>query len=200
MKVLFLDIDGVLNSTQHFVRVVREHGADWAPGPLEFCPMAVSNLLHVLEKSPDTQIVVSSSWRIGRSVDELRAILGAVGIPPERVLDKTAATSFNRNRGRECAEWLEHHPQVQRFAIVDDDADFSGRTKKQLVRTNPNHGLMFDDARELLTLLNGKCAACQGRGRPRDSPTPWSVCTECRGYGYKSATQTAEQPEHCPLP
>lgn len=190
-RVLFLDFDGVLNSTQHFIRTRRaeslehiQHFASlhelesrYASG--EFCPVAVSNLLHVLEESPETDIVVSSSWRCGRSVAELRDLLAALGVPAERVIDKTPE-KLHRSRGHECGLWLDEHPEVTTFAIVDDDTDFTERTRPRLVRTDPHHGLLYTDARKLLLLLNGTCVNCVGGGVYEGR-----LCETCRGRGYR---------------
>jgi hypothetical protein len=89
MKVLFLDFDGVLNSHQsaHFWHNKRDQ-SKWEnemytawQGTLreyiaqEFCPIAMSNVEELIRRIPDLKIVVSSTWRLGETVETLRKIL-----------------------------------------------------------------------------------------------------------------------------
>lgn len=174
MKILFLDCDGVLNSAQsaHFFHRERLKAKVGHPGFLdalgrralredEFCPIACSNLLLILEEVPDVKIVVSSTWRLGRTVEELRDVLAKAGVDRERIIDKTPVI-WNEKRGTEIQTWLDTfdpavflQPKVTDFVIVDDDSDMLHLLPK-LVQTKAEHGLMYKDAREIIRRFSGE--------------------------------------------
>jgi hypothetical protein len=172
MKVLFLDIDGVLNSAQsaHFFHRERLLAKAGHPGFLdalgrralrseELCPIAVSNLLFILEKVPDLKIVVSSTWRLGREVSELKALLGHIGVPEEVVIGKTPCLppvdGHSAKRGNEIQKWIDSWnglgslTPVDEFVIVDDDADME-HLLGNLVQTDHCVGLDFRKAWEII--------------------------------------------------
>jgi hypothetical protein len=149
--VIFLDFDGVLNSHVSAVYYNREYEKtkDWTRYREALCPMCVSNLNYLFEKAPDTlKIVVSSTWRIGSSVPELQKILTDNGFMfSDRVIDMTHV--FRKERGYEIQDWLDRHKDVEKFVILDDDADMV-HLKPNLVQTNARVGFTLDDAFEVL--------------------------------------------------
>lgn len=126
MKVIFLDIDGVLNH-QYFY--TERSGMDTMPKyPFsEFCPVAVKNLNQLIEAT-GAKVVVSSSWRTGRTTEQLQELLNSVGFKGN-VIGKTGnakiTISFNYGfsvgnesassgsesvpRGVEIQHWLSTH-------------------------------------------------------------------------------------------
>lgn len=143
MKVLFLDIDGVLNL--------------W-PKPQRtgiFDKTACINLEFLLNKVPDLNIVISSSWRY-KGLDKMQEILQSNGIDPRRVTDVTGneqSKDHKDHRGYQIELWLERHPDVKNFAIVDDNTDFVPLMHK-LVKTNKYGGLTQSKVEKLIELLN----------------------------------------------
>ena len=148
MKIIMLDIDGVLNSTQgeimHHRRNCENH--------FSLCPIACSNLQWILDQVPDVAIVISSTWRIYHSPKELRLILKMNQISGERIIDTT--TNEPGIRGQQIQAWLDKNP-VDQFVIFDDDLDM-GHLLPRLVRTNPKHGLMLEDAEKAVRMLRAQ--------------------------------------------
>lgn len=161
MKVVFLDIDGVLNSRQFIKALYHQNGK----GGLvrEFCPICSSNLVYILSEVPDAKIVVSSSWRISTSLEELRDILNEqIGVEKDRVIDVTLNFSpRGRDRGYEIQDWLDLHPEVTKFVILDDSSDMA-HLMPYLVRTKWDLGLMIDKADEAIKMLvpESPCCVC----------------------------------------
>ena len=117
MKVIFLDIDGVLNSK----RYDEEKGADGGimdPTRLE--------LLKMLVEETEAEIVLSSSWRQGWSRSENACYGSGKRIYTEfvnahiDVYDKTPYLGLFADRTREIKEWLEDNPETENFVILDD--------------------------------------------------------------------------------
>lgn len=157
MKILFLDIDGVLNSRAWAER----HGDGWNR---RLDPLALEQLQRVIYAVPDLKIVASSSWRIGKTHSGLRGALIESGMSPRitnLIVDHTPSLPFPRHRGDEIGAWLNgvgpafasHFGPPLHFAIVDDGDDM-GDHKDRLVQTRWEDGLTAADADKLIGLLS----------------------------------------------
>ena len=145
-KIVFLDIDGVLvNRASLMNRENKWTHSNCAPE----CVAALNRLIEHTEAA----IVVSSVWRIGASLAELRDILhGHFGMKG-KVIGKTPRFPYNdipgttdlseEMRGMEIDRWLQDHGDryaVESFVILDDDSDM-GIHKDRLVQTAFEVGL-----------------------------------------------------------
>lgn len=159
MKIVFLDFDGVLNHAG----MLMGRTALWKDED-EFDPHNVGCLNHLLEVS-GAKIVVSSSWRKIMKYEELVALLARVGVRGE-VIGKTPHYVKNMGiygtheghgggwspRGAEIQEWLDEHPEVTHFVILDDSDDMLHLTPK-LVLTSFEVGLLKEDVEKALLIL-----------------------------------------------
>lgn len=106
MKVVFLDIDGVLNCAHTSARMRGLIGID---------PFLVSIFNKIILET-DAKIVLSSSWRLF-SLDEVKSVF-------PMLYDVTSSIREHGSvRGDEIQKWLDEHPEVERYAILDDDSD-----------------------------------------------------------------------------
>lgn len=170
MKILFLDVDGVLNSGESFhinhqarlaaeargeikigsVGAIKEFG--WPLGHL-YTPY-LERLNRILEET-DAQIVVSSVWR-SNELEELQSWFTTKGFKyKERIIDRTANFQLSYGRGYEIQEWLNNSDDVERFAILDDDSDML-HLMPYLVHTDQRVGLQDENVNEAIALLNGQ--------------------------------------------
>ena len=137
MKVIFLDIDGVLN-------------CDKTHNPRKFPYVVDRTLLARLKrvlKATRAKVVLSSSWRC-----DPVGLLAARhwGIPFwDLCPDKPKSP-----RGKEMLEWLDHHPEVTRFAIIDDEDD--GLDDLPLFQPSCKTGLTPEIAKGVQRYLNGQ--------------------------------------------
>ena len=69
MKVIFLDIDGVLNSEQTIVQEMKNTGKF-----SRFSKSLVDEFNRIIFET-DAKIVLSSSWRIGMSISNIKDFL-----------------------------------------------------------------------------------------------------------------------------
>lgn len=144
-KVLFLDIDGVLNS----IRTCEAckgfpHGFD--PKNMAMFDQTAIALIRRLCDETGASICLSSSWRIIHSVHECA---NGLDLP---IFDRTP--SLDGKRGKEIKAWLDSHPGVATYAIVDDDSDMLVEQRRYFVKTDIYEGLTFRNYRELKSILN----------------------------------------------
>jgi hypothetical protein len=147
-KVLFLDLDGVLNS-ERTVEATGGYPHSFDPAAMEqFDPIAIK-LIQRLLKLTKSVVVLSSSWRHLFTIEE---VAEGLGIP---ILSCTP--SFGKIRGDEVQEWLSLYTEkynVTKYAIVDDNSDFHSFQAPYFVKTDPYNGLMFADYDRLFRLLS----------------------------------------------
>lgn len=166
MRVIFLDFDGVLNSHQSatFWRNKRDQTKwendmyrDW-PGTLkeyiamEFCPIALSNVEELIRRVPDLKVVVSSTWRIGETIETLKKILSPAKLVADAVIDITPIFR-KRPRGNEIKAWLDIHPEVTDYIIIDDDNDMLPEQMEKFVHTSELHGFDYGSMLQALRIL-----------------------------------------------
>lgn len=173
MKILFLDIDGVLNSEESFhlnhqARCDDAHrnGRDGASFKPEFCwPLGhlhtplIARLNQIMEDT-GCFIVLSSSWRIICDLPDLRGWMKQKGFEfGDRMIDKTDNDPQDA-RGGQIQRWLDAHPEVTAYAILDDDSeDIVGTytTKhhhNNFVHTPFMYGLQDEQVGQVFEILN----------------------------------------------
>jgi HAD domain in Swiss Army Knife RNA repair proteins len=135
--VIFLDIDGVLAPIRRWDRY----------GDLE--PACLQVLNEIVARS-GADVVVSSTWRHGKTVAELQGLLQEQGFTG-RVLDKTPVGGAGADRGDEIAAWLAKNA-VDGYVIIDDHVDM-GNLRAHLVQTHPAHGLQPADVPRAIAVL-----------------------------------------------
>ena len=136
-RVIFLDIDGVLAPIRRWERY----------GDLD--PACIQVLNEIVARG-GADVVVSSTWRYGKTIAELQEILDAHGFTG-CVLDKTPTGAPGAGRGEEIAAWLAEH-DVCGYVIIDDHADM-GELCTRLVQTHPAHGLQRADTPGAIAML-----------------------------------------------
>jgi hypothetical protein len=139
-RVIFLDFDGVLAPIRQWDRY----------GELD---PACIRVLNDIVAGGDADVVVSSTWRHGKTVAELQAMLDAEGFAG-RVIGKTPTGMPGASRGQEIAAWLDEHA-VGGYVIVDDHADM-GDLHAHLVLTHPARGLQPEDVPRAVALLSAR--------------------------------------------
>ncbi|WCK57067.1 HAD domain-containing protein (plasmid) [Aneurinibacillus sp. Ricciae_BoGa-3] len=115
MNLIFLDIDGVMNHREHYVRS-KYHTLQ------EFCPVAVKNLKQII-KVCDAKIVLSSTWRKFGTTKTLRKLIFSQYGLQQYLIGKTPVLQ-NEPRGKEIQLYLRRlRKPTANFIIIDDDDD-----------------------------------------------------------------------------
>lgn len=124
MKVVFLDFDGVLNNDKwiHAVFASTKKYISYQERQQDEINPAKVKLIDDFVNEFDAQIVVSSSWRITHTLDELNVFLTNSGMT-RKAIDVTPR-DYRGYRGAEVKAWLRAHPEVTHYVIFDDDRDF----------------------------------------------------------------------------
>lgn len=149
-SILFLDFDGVLNTTPYLLGF----GVGFLKRSEELSLEHVARLNQVLAQT-SARVVVTSTWRIGSTVDELQALLDSRGFVGE-VLGMTPDLfheNAQRKRGEEISRWLEDHEDVSLYAVVDDDPGAGVGHEDRFVLTSDSLGLTDREAARLAALL-----------------------------------------------
>jgi hypothetical protein len=140
VRVVFLDVDGVLNRTGF--RPAESRGlVSWIEPELaaRFARAAVTL---------DAQVVLASDWRIGRTLEVLREAFATHGI----LIHDVTPSSCGGGRWREIAAWLAASGVDAGAAAIVDDAFDMGELAHRHVRVTPLHGF-DDDVAEVLCAL-----------------------------------------------
>lgn len=167
-NILFLDFDGVLNSSRSFFQAFCDHfdipwtEDDWdidkwyGKGHMEnmnpelwakiehahktlvkergFPDIGMYNwppekpaieYLNQIVEENQADVVVCSTWRKTRTVDQLQEILNGWGFKGN-VIDVTISLRRDYNeRGLEILEWImQHHTEIKGICILDDEAEY----------------------------------------------------------------------------
>lgn len=134
MKVLFLDIDGVV--------CLHEEGVvNWGDNTAD--DVFDDHCCHRLKEIIDItgcKLVLSSSWRLyKKDILNMLKQFRPFGISHTHFLGKTPLMA---NRGEEIMAYITHHPEITNFVAVDDEY-FSdgGFPSDRLVLTELAHGI-----------------------------------------------------------
>ena len=170
MRVIFLDIDGVLNVESYIVNVYDickrvnidpyQHMRD-EYGHL-FCPLTIRYLNWIIE-SCDAKIVISSTWRMAgeewiKNMWKHRNLPGEIiGVTPilrSYRTDDDISFKDRAERGREIKDYLSQHPEITDYVIIDDDDDFLPEQEDKFVQTWHQYGLTNVVAEKCIEILS----------------------------------------------
>ena len=141
MKVLFLDMDGVLNT----LKTLRSEWPDDIDGNL-------LQHLQVIMEETDAVIVLTSSWRLyNSSVRTIMDRFNECGFG-HRLIDKTPDLKNDAPRSDEIMQWM-IGKDITAFAILDDEDDAGFGLEQHLFKTRTSVGLTEEIARKIIQHL-----------------------------------------------
>lgn len=138
--LIFLDIDGVLNhqlfykkqmeTKKELIKKAKKGDIDRLQyDKSNICPDSIKMFSNLCEDI-QADVVVSSTWRLNRTIPQLQAIFDYCG-GTFRVIGKTPHTGYER--GVDIDEWLSKNIKIdtfgigsykfKRYVILDDDSD-----------------------------------------------------------------------------
>ena len=157
MKIIFLDIDGVLNSVMYDAHRLEER----ADNRID---MTRVKLLADIVNATGAKIVLSSTWRedwdkspefCGSDGEYINECLAKHNLS---IMDKTSCFSYSDDRQYEIRAWLTYHDsEVESFVILDDINSGWGVLSSNVVITNPyGYGLEESHVQKAIDLLETK--------------------------------------------
>jgi hypothetical protein len=176
MKLIFIDVDGVLNCQQWYnseeYKKLSKAETRELYDEKNFCIWNVA-LLNKLTDDTGAKLVVSSSWRLNRSLDELKDLFKRVGITGD-IIGKTPYLTFKCNdaeyanygysvpRGCEIKAWIETNKSILgvkveelRYIILDDDSDMLYWQRNKYMWVDPYCGITPNIVYKAKKILNG---------------------------------------------
>ena len=154
MKVIFLDLDGVLNSHSY------DRRRNW--NELTAIDETRLPILKSIVDATGAKIVFSSTWREHWDKDLEKCDVDGVYIVETfakyglEIYDKTPNLGICAERRDEIKSWLEGAADIESFVIIDDYRYNWGELAKNFVKTNPNFGLGLEEehAKIAIEILN----------------------------------------------
>lgn len=160
MKIVFLDIDGVLNYTEWYVSDRNPGNLNGQEGDID--PLCAERINRIC-KETGAKIVLSSDWRISWPCCIDRIEKG--GIEKGLIIDKTpehmwitptthikGLENFS-SRGSEINDWLLNN-KCDSYVIIDDRTDFTEEQKEHFVHINSMQGIDDMDVQLAINILN----------------------------------------------
>lgn len=155
MKIIFLDIDGVLNSKAYDRKRNwnEQTGIDETRLPL----------IKEIVDATAAKIVLSSTWRLhwnkdsnrcdadGRYINKTFAKFGLT------IYDKTPDLGIHALRREEIEKWLKETTEgIESFVIIDDYRYGWGDLSEHFVKTDPNFrlGIEKEQVKQAIEILN----------------------------------------------
>lgn len=164
MKVLFFDVDGVLNCSKTFKYNTEKYKETGVRLP-KLDELKIQRLKKIVDET-DCKLVISSTWRkdikmingkahaLERDAAELIEYLAKYDL---YIFDRTGSNSDN-NRGKEIKEWIVNSQyDIESFCIVDDDTfDIKSEFSLDKIVKTYFHGDGLDDntVKEIIYILN----------------------------------------------
>lgn len=158
MKIIFLDIDGVLCTKRAHI-AQRRFKTEWHMTAFDREAVGLLNAIH--EHDPEnTRYVLSSTWRTHYDQifmeNHLRSF-GWTGVfhsdwkTVNLLRDPSAHQSF---RGNEVKEWLDRNEHIT-YVIFDDGTDFLESQQENFINTRHDYGISYHDYINAMLILHG---------------------------------------------
>ena len=160
MKVVFLDVDGVLNGDRFLDKdEVSKQGEGWMQWWLDWIDPACVGHLNSITDESGAGLVLSSNRRDWAELKDIAEIFETAGIHG-RLTDKTPYLE-RETRGAEIQQWLNENPGVESFVILDDVDDMD-HLSDRLVKVDPEVGLTDRDVSRALEMLGRRPPSIEG--------------------------------------
>ncbi len=162
-KIIFLDIDGVLNNntwSQNHQGVISDD---------ILIDEKKVKLLYKIIKATGAGVVLHSGWKIWfndmiqptrKESQKLVEILGRChitifDITPDFSTEEIRKTrKFSLVKAKEILSWLHGHPEIRNWIVLDDLYLHDAEIEKHQIMTNQETGLVQEDVELAIAMLN----------------------------------------------
>jgi hypothetical protein len=162
MKVIFLDVDGVINSNFW----LENHEKEISDGTL-IDKDKIELLVQIVHKT-GAELVMHSGWRywfdndmkpIRKEAQNLIDLLLESGLsiyamtPDLTTEEIRKAKMFSKVKAAEIFLWLEQNPNIDNWIVLDDIDLHNDELANRQIQTNPEIGLTEKDADKAIEML-----------------------------------------------
>ena len=162
VRVIFLDIDGVLNS--NFWN--ENHQAEISEGAL--IDIEKVRLLSKLVKNTDAKIILHSGWKfwfdsslhpLRKEAEHLKMLfeqesLMIVDVTPDYSTEEIKKSKkFSLVKASEILAWLDEHKEVDKWIVIDDLDLHNSEIEAHQIKTDPHIGLAKEDVHKAEFML-----------------------------------------------
>lgn len=169
IKVIFLDVDGVLNSHQYYEELERQVKNGQAQDGFDklIDKDAVLRVKKICDET-GAKIVISSTWRHGKLYDVLLDVFRSCDCEKFIIGKTLTKLSSEMPRGTEIASWIKNNiikpSKYKNYVILDDDGDMLEDQMLNFIQTSSESGGLTDELTErtirLLQSLQGESSEC----------------------------------------
>ncbi len=146
MKAIFLDFDGVITIPPKWY--LKADKIKWVKKIVD---------------ETGAKIVVSSSWRMETIEETIDKMIGRPKRCPhnkmlnwfiDNLYDVTPWVGLGGGRGGQIQKYLNEHPEVENYVIIDDDGDMLDSQLYHFVQTNFEDGITEIEVNRAIKVLN----------------------------------------------
>ncbi|SFT59754.1 hypothetical protein SAMN05421857_1965 [Chryseobacterium formosense] len=159
MRITFIDIDGVLNNAEYYKnKSLHSHHKETS----HFDSNNVNALNRIVE-STGAKIVISSAWKLLKTLDEIKNLFNDIGIKAE-IIGATESLHYKDTfelapRGLEILKWIrDHHKSLEggleNYVIIDDEDDILDIQERHFFHIDDTIGLTDQNADAIIEFLN----------------------------------------------
>ena len=162
VRVIFLDIDGVLNS--YFWN--ENHQTEISDGRL--IDIEKIRLLSTLIKNTNAKIVLHSGWKfwfdsalhpLRKEAENLEKLLRQENLMIADVTPDHSTEEIKQNKkfslvkASEILAWLDEHKEVDKWIVIDDLDLHNPEIEARQIKTDPHIGLTMEDVHKAESML-----------------------------------------------
>lgn len=163
MKVIFLDFDGVINNWDHFDDIDNE---------------CVAILKHIKETTNSIIVATTSnkySFQAHNANIEFTKFFETVlKLKKQEVEINDVTPLVNKNRCLEIKEYLDKHPQIEHYLILDDEY-IDDSLKEHQVFLDLYNGLQKEHIKPSIDILNGKLGFYPPNYNTKETPEELNI-------------------------
>lgn len=163
-KILFLDLDGVLNTFDNLFSMSVIEKLTGKPSMDSYGHLFDDRCVNWLEYiilNTKCKIVISSTWRRS-GLDNMKKMWEERNLPGEVIditptivdkiiIDKYKPNNINADRGYEIQQWIDNN-DIETYCIVDDDSDMLSH--QNFVKVDGKFGLEYISSNKIINILN----------------------------------------------
>lgn len=152
MKIIFLDIDGVLNNVEHCEQLDQLLGKEqyWAliraVSQMPFDYRSCLLIKKMIDKT-GAKVVLSSTWRANIKNIEIIEKFAQI-----KISDRTPI--LHTIRGKEIKKYILEHPDITQYVIIDDDSDMLPEQIENFCLIDRNVGFTEKDFKKCMEILS----------------------------------------------